>query len=64
MHHDRTLTNTAGPTFSNFLTWAKETGEARDTLLEIRKVATRLELMDDELDVSGVLGPPGLSLTA
>jgi len=50
MHHDRTLTNTAGPTFSNFLTWAKETGEARDTLLEIRKVATRLELMDDELD--------------
>ena len=50
MHHDRTLTNTAAPTLLGFLTWAKEAGESRDTILEIKKVATRLDLTEDELD--------------
>ena len=51
MKYDRALTNAAGPTFPEFLEWAKETGECRDTIYEIGKVATRLELTDEELDL-------------
>ncbi|NDW00232.1 site-specific integrase [Salipiger sp. PrR002] len=51
MKHDRTLTTAAGPTFPDFLEWGKEAGESRDTILEIEKVATRLDLTDEELDL-------------
>ena len=51
MKHDRTLTTAAGAMFADFLAWAKETGEGRDTIYEIEKVATRLDLTDEELDL-------------
>ncbi len=51
MHHDKTLTSAAGAMFPAFLNWAKETGERRDTIYEIEKVAARLNLTDDELDL-------------
>lgn len=51
MKHDRTLTNAAGPMFPDFLDWARETGESRDTIYEIEKVAARLDLTDEELDL-------------
>ncbi|WP_417808800.1 site-specific integrase [Thioclava sp.] len=50
MHHDTKLSNASEPTFSTFLTWAKETGETRDTIYEIEKVAARLDLTVEELD--------------
>lgn len=50
MYHDTTLTGATGATFSDFLEWAKEAGENRDTIYEIEKVAPRLNLTDDELD--------------
>ncbi|MGR3456018.1 site-specific integrase [Pseudooceanicola sp.] len=37
--------------FSEFLDWAKEAGESRDTVYEIEKVATRLDLTKEELDL-------------
>ncbi|SDY25935.1 hypothetical protein [Citreimonas salinaria] len=37
--------------FPDFLKWAKESGESRDTIYEIEKVAARLDLTDDELDL-------------
>ncbi len=49
MKHDRTLTTAAGLTFLDFLEWAKDAGESRDTILEIEKVGTRLDLTDEEL---------------
>lgn len=51
MKHDRTLTSAAGPMFPDFLAWAKETGERRDTIYEIEKVAARLDLTAEELDL-------------
>jgi len=51
MQHDRTLTTAAAPTFPEFLEWAKETGESRDTIYEIVKVAARLDMTDEELDL-------------
>lgn len=51
MKHDRALTNAAAPMFPDFLDWAKEAGESRDTIYEIEKVAARLDLTDDELDL-------------
>ncbi|PJE37483.1 site-specific integrase [Pseudooceanicola lipolyticus] len=51
MKHDRTLTNAAPPMFPDFLDWAKETGESRDTVYEIEKVAARLDLTEEELDL-------------
>ncbi|WP_334061614.1 site-specific integrase [Limimaricola cinnabarinus] len=51
MKHDRTLINAATPMFPDFLDWAKETGESRDTIYEIEKVATRLDLTEEELDL-------------
>lgn len=51
MKHDRTLTTAAALTFPEFLEWAKETGESRDTIYEIEKVAARLDLTDEELDL-------------
>lgn len=51
MKHDRTLTTAVDLTFSDFLEWAKDAGERRDTTLEIQKVATRLGLVDEELDL-------------
>ena len=51
MKHDRALTSTAGPTFTDFLDWAKETGESRDTIYEIGKVAARLDTTEEELDL-------------
>ncbi|MGB3795557.1 MAG: hypothetical protein WA957_04560 [Alteraurantiacibacter sp.] len=50
MKHDRTLTSTAALTFRDFLRWAKENGESRDTICEIEKVAARLDLTNEELD--------------
>lgn len=50
MQHDRALTSAAVTTFESFLAWAKETGEHRDTIYEIEKVAPRLSLTDEELD--------------
>jgi len=51
MKHDRTLTTAADAMFPEFLAWAKESGESRDTIYEIGKVATRLDLAEDELDL-------------
>lgn len=51
MKHDRTLTTAAALTFPEFLEWAKEIGEGRDTIYEIKKVAARLDLTDEELDL-------------
>ncbi|WP_148234703.1 MULTISPECIES: site-specific integrase [Rhodobacterales] len=51
MKHDCTLTNAAPPMFSEFLDWAKEADESRDTVYEIEKVATRLDLTKEELDL-------------
>lgn len=51
MKHDRTLTNAAGTMFPDFLYWAREIGESRDTIYEIEKVAARLDLTDEELDL-------------
>lgn len=51
MKHDRTLTTAAGPMFPDFLARAKETGESRDTIYEIDKVAARLDMTDEELDL-------------
>lgn len=51
MKHDRTLTTAAVLTFPDFLEWAKETGESRDTIYEIEKVAARLDLTEEELDL-------------
>lgn len=51
MKHDRALTSTAGPTFTDFLDWANETGESRDTIYEIGKVAARLGVTEEELDL-------------
>ena len=51
MKHDRTLTTAAALTFPEFLEWAKEIGESRDTIYEIEKVAARLDLTDEELDL-------------
>ena len=51
MKHDRALTSAAGPTFTDFLEWAKETGESRDTIYEIEKVAARLDMTEEELDL-------------
>ena len=48
MYHDTTLTGATGATFWDFLEWAKETGENRDTICEIAKVAPRLDLTGDE----------------
>lgn len=50
MKHDRALTSTAGPAFPDFLDWAKETGESRDTICEIEKVPARLDMTEDEMD--------------
>lgn len=51
MKHDRTLTGAVGPTFLDFLDWARETGENRDTVYEIEKISTRLDLTGEELDL-------------
>lgn len=51
MQHDRALTSAAAPTFQNFLDWAREAGEKRDTIYEIEKVAARLDMTDEELDL-------------
>ncbi|WP_417809110.1 site-specific integrase [Thioclava sp.] len=51
MRHDRTLTNAAAPMFPDFLDWARETDESRDTVYEIEKVAARLDLTEEELDL-------------
>ncbi|SEM81124.1 site-specific integrase [Palleronia pelagia] len=51
MKHDRILSNAGSPMFPDFLDWAKETGENRDTVYEIEKVATRLDLTQEELDL-------------
>ncbi|NVK58089.1 MAG: site-specific integrase [Alteromonadaceae bacterium] len=51
MKHERTVISAVGATFTDFLIWAKEAGESRDTILEISKVATRLDLTDEELDL-------------
>lgn len=51
MHHDTTLTGGTGASFTDFLEWAKAAGENRDTIYEIQKVAPRLGLVDDELDL-------------
>jgi integrase len=51
MKYDRALTRTAGPTFTDFLDWAKETGESRDTIYEIGKVTARLDMTEEELDL-------------
>ncbi len=37
--------------FPDFLDWAKESGESRDTIYEIEKVAARLDLTEEELDL-------------
>lgn len=50
MKHDTALATAAGPTFTDFLDWAKDTGERRDTIYEIEKVAVRLGLTYEELD--------------
>lgn len=50
MYHDKTLTDAMGATFYDFLEWAREAGENRDTIYEIEKVAPRLNLTNDELD--------------
>ncbi|WP_370286233.1 site-specific integrase [Pseudooceanicola nanhaiensis] len=51
MKHDRTLDSASGPKFHEFLDWARETGESRDTVYEIEKVAARLDLTEEELDL-------------
>ncbi|WP_233155523.1 site-specific integrase [Sedimentitalea arenosa] len=51
MKHERTLTNTASATFTDFLEWSKETGQGRDTIYEIEKVAARLDMTDEELEL-------------
>jgi len=51
MKHDRALTSTSGPTFTDFLDWAKKTGESRDAIYEIGKVAARLDMTGEELDL-------------
>ncbi|WP_241483539.1 site-specific integrase [Leisingera sp. ANG-DT] len=51
MKHDRKLTTVTDPTFTDFLNWAKETSEHRDTVYEIEKVAARLDLTKEELDL-------------
>jgi len=51
MKHDRSLSRAAPPMFPDFLEWAKENGENRDTIYEIEKVATRLDLTEEELDL-------------
>ena len=50
MHHDTTLTRIQSAMFSDLLAWAQETGENRDTVYEIEKIAARLDLTDEELD--------------
>ena len=50
MKHDTALTTVEGSTFTDFLAWAKEIGERRDTIYEIEKVAVRLGLTYEELD--------------
>lgn len=57
MHHNTALTRERDPMFSGFLKWARENGESRDTIYEIRKVAARLGLIEEELDQV----PTGLS---
>ena len=37
--------------FPDFLAWARETGERRDTIYEIEKVAARLDLTDEEVSL-------------
>jgi hypothetical protein len=49
MKHDRTLTSETDPTFADFLKWARETGEGKDTIGQIRKVAERLDMTEEEL---------------
>ncbi|MFG6560286.1 site-specific integrase [Sulfitobacter sp. 1A15299] len=51
MKHDITLTNTASATFADFLEWAKQTCVSRDTIYEIEKVAARLDMTDEEVDL-------------
>ncbi|MCZ4262227.1 site-specific integrase [Limimaricola sp. G21655-S1] len=51
MKHDRILTSADGPMVPDFLKWAKETGESRDTICEIEKIAARLNLTKEELDL-------------
>lgn len=51
MKHNRKLITAAAPTFMDFLNWAKETSEHRDTVYEIEKVAARLDLTHDEFDL-------------
>ena len=51
MKHDRTLDSAAGPNFHEFLEWARDAGESRDTVYEIEKVSTRLDLTGEELDL-------------
>lgn len=51
MKHDRKLITATDPAFTDFLHWAKETSEHRDTIYEIEKVAARLDLTRDELDL-------------
>jgi integrase len=51
MTHDRTQTKSAGAKFSDLLAWSKTSGESRDTIYEIKKVSTRLEITDEELDL-------------
>lgn len=50
MHYDRTMNNTGAAMFSDFLNWAAESGESRDTVYEIQKVSARLGLTMEELD--------------
>ncbi|MAM60461.1 site-specific integrase [Maritimibacter sp. UBA3975] len=51
MKHDRTLDSAAGPNFHEFLEWAREADENRDTVYEIEKISTRLDLTGEELDL-------------
>lgn len=51
MRHDRSVTPTAARTFTDFLNWAIDNGESRDTIYEIRKVPARLDLTEDDLDL-------------
>ncbi|MEA5160019.1 hypothetical protein U5903_04460 [Cereibacter johrii] len=51
MQYSRTLASFDGPTFADLMSWAKESGESRDTIYEIGKVAARLDLTDGELDL-------------
>jgi hypothetical protein len=51
MKYDRTMNTIAAQTFQDFLEWAKESGESRDTIYEIEKVTARLDMTDEELDL-------------